>query len=258
MKLPMWQVDAFASGPFTGNPAAVVVCEQWPEDGLMQAIAFENNLSETAFVVREEQGWRVRWFTPQVEVELCGHGTLSAAWVVLEKLEPGADKVTFASRSGPLPVHRDGRHLVLDFPANRPRPAVFPTGIETLVGTRVMEVHATSGHLMVVVGSPEAVEGLRPVPSALSALSKPSLIVTAEGKDCDFVSRYFRKDLYEDPATGSAHCVLAPFWGRRLSKDRLSARQLSRRGGWLEVENKAERVLIGGVVRPFFEGVVTL
>lgn len=261
MRAPLWQVDAFAERPFTGNPAAVVVLGSWPEDAWMQAVAAENNLSETAFLVREPEGWRVRWFTPLVEVDLCGHATLASAWVVLTRLEPDAPSVTFQSKSGALPVSRDGDRLVLDFPANPPRSTMFPDGIDRILGKPVREVLATRDFLVAVVDTADAVASLAPDLAGIAALSKPALIVTAPGTDdCDFVSRLFapRMGVPEDPVTGSAHCVLTPFWAKRLGKTRLLARQLSKRGGMLVVETAGERVRIAGRVLPYLEGTISV
>ncbi|MGE5517104.1 MAG: PhzF family phenazine biosynthesis protein [Bacteroidota bacterium] len=255
-RVPFWHVNAFADAPFTGNPAAVVVLDRWPEDGWMQAVAAQNALSETAFVVKEADGWRIRWFTPKVEVELCGHATLASAWVVLNQVEPG-ERVVFASKSGPLTVVCDGERLVLDFPANPPRPTIFPDGIEQALMKPVRQVLATKDHLLCVLDSAEAVAALVPDMAAVAALPKWALIVTAPGEgEVDFVSRFFapRKGVIEDPVTGSAHCVLTPFWAKRLGKATLVARQVSARGGTLYLEDKGERVLIGGTVQPFIEG----
>lgn len=262
---PFWQVDAFADRPFTGNPAAVIVLEDWPDEAWMQAAAFENNLSETAFLVKEaanggEGGWRIRWFTPKIEVDLCGHATLASAWVVLNRVEPG-DAITFASKSGPLTVTREGERLVLDFPANPPRPTIFPEDIERILMKPVRQCLATKDHLVCVLDSADAVAGLVPDMAAVAGLSKWALIATAPGEgEVDFVSRFFapKKGVVEDPVTGSAHCVLTPFWAKRLGKTALLARQLSARGGTLWVEDCGERVRIGGTVVPFVEGRVLL
>lgn len=259
MRVAFWQVDSFAERRFAGNPAAVMVLPRWPEDAVLLAVAAENNLSETAFLVREDTGWRVRWFTPKVEVDLCGHATLAAAWVVLQSLQQGddADRVVFASKSGALPVEREDGRLVLDFPAQPPRASVFPEGIDAVLAKPVREVLATSGHLMCVLDSADAVRSLVPDMAAVAKLSKPGLIVTAPGEgDCDFVSRYFapRKGIIEDPVTGSAHCVLAPFWAKRLGKAALVARQVSARGGLLWVEHAGDRVKIAGQVVPYVDG----
>lgn len=259
MKVAFWQVDSFAERRFAGNPAAVMVLPAWPDDAVMQTVAAENNLSETAFLVREEAGWRIRWFTPKVEVDLCGHATLAAGWVVLDALGQGdaVDQVAFSSKSGKLPVRRQGDRLVLDFPAQPPRASVFPEGIDAILAKPVREVLATPGHLMCVLDSADAVRSLVPDMAAVAGLSKPGLIVTAPGDgDCDFVSRYFapRKGIAEDPVTGSAHCVLTPFWAKRLGKTGLVARQVSARGGLLWVELVGDRVLIAGRVVPYVEG----
>lgn len=259
MKAPIWQVDAFADRPFTGNPAAVVVLESWIEDGAMQAVAAENNLSETAFLVKEADGWRVRWFTPTVEVDLCGHATLASGWVVLNKVEPG-DAVTFASRSGPLTVTRDGDRLVLDFPVNPPRPTVFPDQIERILMKPVREVLATRDHFVCVLDSADAVASMVPDMAGIAGLPKWGMIVTALGVgEFDFVVRCFAptKGMPEDPVTGSAQCVLVPFWAKRLGKAAMVARQVSKRGGTLYVENAGERVRIGGAVAPYLEGSIT-
>lgn len=260
MRAPIWQVDAFAERPFTGNPAAVVVLEAWPDEAWMQKVAAENNLSETAFLVREPEGWRVRWFTPLVEVELCGHATLASGWVVLTHLDPGADQVMFASRSGPLSVGRDGERLVLDFPANKPKPTIFPDGIERILMKPVREVLATPDHLVAVLDSADAVASMVPDLAGIASLSKWAVIATASGQNCDFVSRFFapKKGVAEDPVTGSAHCVLTPFWAKRLGKTTMVARQLSQRGGTLFVEDAGERVRIGGHVVPYLEGTIFL
>ncbi|BAE52000.1 PhzF family phenazine biosynthesis protein [Paramagnetospirillum magneticum] len=259
--LPFWHVDAFVEdAPFSGNPAAVVVLPQWPDDAWMQAVAGQNALSETAFLVKEAEGWRVRWFTPRIEVDLCGHATLASAWVVLNHVEPG-ERVVFASRSGPLAVIRDGDRLVLDFPANPPRPAVFPEGLDRILGAPAREVLATRDHLLCVLDDADRVSALVPDMAGVVQLNRWGLIVTAPGGGgVDFVSRFFapRKGVDEDPVTGSAHCVLAPFWARRLDKAMLTARQLSRRGGTLWLENRGERVLIGGRARPFVQGQLIL
>lgn len=258
---PYWHVAAFADAPFTGNPAAVVVVDRWPEDAWMQAVAAQNALSETAFLVRKDDDWHIRWFTPKQEVELCGHATLAAAWVLLNRVAPGGAVVVFASKSGPLTVTRQGERLVLDFPANPPRPTIFPDGIDRVLMKPVREVLATRDHLVCVLDSADAVATLVPDMAAVASLSKAALIVTAQGKgEVDFVSRVFapRKGVAEDPVTGSAHCVLTPFWAKRLGKTELVARQVSARGGTLFVEHKGERVLIGGHVQPFVEGLLYL
>lgn len=262
MQVPFWQVDSFAEARFAGNPAAVMLVADWPEDRVMQQVAAENNLSETAFLRREGEGWRIRWFTPRVEVDLCGHATLAAGWVVLDSLKQGdsADRVAFGSKSGPLTVLRQGDRLVLDFPAKPPRASVFPDQIDRILAKPVREVLATPDHLLCVLDSADAVRALVPDLAGVAALPKPGLIVTAPGDDCDFVSRYFapRKGIAEDPVTGSAHCVLTPFWAKRLGKTAMTARQVSARGGLLWVEDAGERVRIAGRVIPYLSGVAEI
>ena len=256
MDVAFWQVDAFTQTRFSGNPAAVMVLDHWLDDETLGRVAAENNLSETAFLVREAGGWRIRWFTPKVEVALCGHATLASAWVVLNHLEPG-ERVVFASQSGKLAVEREGAALVLDFPANPPRPTVFPDGIDDILAKPVREVLSTADHLICVLDSAQAVASLVPDLARVAGLSKWALIVTAPGDgDCDFVSRFFapRKGVPEDPVTGSAHCVLTPLWAKRLGKNALVARQLSARGGTLWVEHQGERVRIAGHVAPYLAG----
>jgi len=286
MKLRLFQVDSFASRLFTGNPAAVCILpddlNQDLAEEVMQQIAAENNLSETAFVRRGPKdstiggstirgstigGWAIRWFTPKVEVDLCGHATLAAGWAVLTHLEPQAGQVSFASRSGGLTVSRAGEEGVftLDFPAKPARPSLFPEGLELALRTQVREVLATPDHYVAVLDRAAQVRDLAPDFAALAALKRWAVIVTAaggeaedEGGGCDFVSRFFapRKGIAEDPVTGSAHCVLAPLWAKRLGKNQMTARQLSARGGSLTVELGAggERVLISGKVVPYLDG----
>lgn len=263
MKIPFWQVDAFTDRVLRGNPAAVMLLGSWPEDGLLQAISAENNLSETAFLVREETGWHIRWFTPAVEVDLCGHATLASAWVVLEKIDAGGREVTFASRSGPLSVTRDDDRLTMDFPANPPKPGIFPDGLDRMLGVPAREVMVTKDHLVVVLDSADVVRRLNPDIAAVATLSKPMVMITAEGEagsGNDYVCRCFapRKGVPEDPVTGSAQCVLAPFWAKRLGRTRMIARQVSSRGGTLFVEDRGARVGIGGHVAPYLEGAVDL
>lgn len=261
MKFPLFHVDAFADGPFSGNPAAVAVLAEWLPDGVLQAIAAETNLSETAFIVMEQGQWRIRWFTPSIEVELCGHATLAAGWVMLTKLSPEADQVVFNSLSGPLTVTRANDGMVVDLPANPPRSAIFPAEIERVVGAPVREVLATKDHYVAMVDTAEIVSRLTPDPRAVLGLDRWALIVTAPGTgEIDFVSRFFapRKGLGEDPVTGSAHCVLAPLWSKRLGKPHMVARQLSPRGGLLKVHDKGDRIALQGRVVGFSEGVAEI
>ena len=255
MKLPIYQVDAFASRPFTGNPAAVMPLEAWLPDATLQAIALENALSETAFFVREGQGFRIRWFTPACEVDLCGHATLASAFVLFSELEPQRDSVTFESASGPLSVARRGDLLVLDFPARPPLPIEPVGGLAEALGVPVLETWKARD-IVAVLGSEDAVRKLQPDLAALGRIDAFAVIATAKGDQADFVSRFFapRKGVPEDPVTGSAHTTLVPFWAGRLGKPTLRALQVSPRGGELFCEDLGGRVSIGGRAVKVLEG----
>jgi PhzF family phenazine biosynthesis protein len=255
MRLPLWQVDAFNSRRFAGNPAAVVVLDDWLPDATLLAIAAENNLSETAYLVRQGSDFRIRWFTPTVEVALCGHATLASAWVVFERLEPGRDRVVFYSQSGPLPVERSGERLALDFPTRGLAPVDETRAMRHALGGAPREILAGDSWLALYENEAE-VRALAPNMAALVATGVHGAIATAPGTDCDFVSRYFAPaaGVPEDPATGSAHTFLAPFWAERLGKTSLFARQVSRRGGELWCTLEGERVRIAGHVTPYLEG----
>ena len=259
MELRIFQVDAFADRLFSGNPAAVCPLDSWLTERTMQAIAMENNLSETAFIVHEEHGWRIRWFTPATEVKLCGHATLAAAFVYFRHIAPASDEVTFASLSGPLTVRRHGEQLTLDFPRQHIEPVSPPTLLGQALGTEPLEVHA-AGDWLVLLESEEAVRRLTPDIGLLKRLDCRGVIVTAPGNECDFVSRFFapRVGVDEDPVTGSAHTLLTPFWAARLGRNTLHARQLSARGGELHCELKGERVFISGRVVPYLAGTITI
>ncbi|MCL7751866.1 PhzF family phenazine biosynthesis protein [Guyparkeria hydrothermalis] len=250
MKLTQYQVDAFATRAFEGNPAAVCPLERWLDDDLLQAIAEENNLSETAFFVPNETGFDLRWFTPTREVDLCGHATLAAAHVIFESIGHDESVITFASRSGPLFVRREGKALKLDFPACPPTPRDIPDLLVRGLGAQPLEVLAGDDYV-VVFDSEATIRTLSPDQALLGQLDRRGVIVTAPGDEADFVSRFFAPKLGipEDPVTGSAHCQLAPYWADRLGKERLSARQVSRRGGNLSCEVVGDRVrLAGGAV----------
>jgi PhzF family phenazine biosynthesis protein len=255
MKLPLYQVDAFASRPFTGNPAAVMPLEAWLPEATMQSIALENALSETAFFVREGEGFRIRWFTPACEVDLCGHATLASAFVLFTELEPSRRSVTFQSASGPLSVERRGELLVLDFPSRPPESIAAIPGLAEALGARVLETWKARD-IVAVLGSEAEVRALQPDLSALAGIDAFAVIVTAPGAVADFVSRFFapRKGVPEDPVTGSAHTTLVPFWGRRLGRKALHALQVSPRGGELFCEDLGERAAIGGRAVMVLEG----
>ena len=258
-ELPLYQVDAFTSEVFGGNPAAVCPLDQWLPDDVMQAVAAENNLSETAFIVKRDEDYDLRWFTPAIEVDICGHATLASAFVIANNLEAGRDKIVFHSRSGPLTVTRDGELYTLDFPAKMPERVDDLAAVEAALGVRPLELWRNVKS-MAVLADQAAVLAVEPDMALIAALPGDGLIVTAPGDDCDFVSRYFapHAGIPEDPVTGSAHCVLTPYWARRLDKPRMSARQVSQRGGELTVEDRGERVLISGRVAPYMEGRITI
>lgn len=256
MTLDLYQLDSFTDKPFAGNPAAVCPLNEWLEDGILQAIALENNLSETAFIVAGGEGddfdYHLRWFTPAVEVELCGHATLAAGKVVLDHLRPELGKVSFHSRSGLLTVARgEGARLVMDFPRQDSVVVEPPTGLAEALGATPDEVlEGGDGNYMCIFADAAAVRALAPDFGALLALGFYGFIATAPGGDgdCDMVSRYFvpAYGIDEDPVTGSIHCMLAPYWGERLGKTELFARQISPRGGELWLTLGDERVLIAG------------
>lgn len=259
MELTLYQVDAFSNRLFGGNPAAVCPLDAWLPENTMQAIAMENNLSETAFVVHEAAGWRIRWFTPVTEVKLCGHATLAAAWVLFHHIERDARELHFNSLSGPLAVKREGALLVLDFPRQHTEPVdVHPLLAEAL-GVTPLEVRAADDWL-VVLEEEAQLRTLSPDMTKLKQLERRGVIVTARGSDCDFVSRFFapKVGIDEDPVTGSAHTKLIPYWAEKTGKVHLLARQLSARGGELFCALQGERVAIGGRVVPYLQGTITI
>lgn len=259
MRIPLYQVDAFTSTLFAGNPAAVCPLETWLPDATMQAIARENNLSETAFFVAEPEGLRIRWFTPTTEVKLCGHATLASGYVYFRHIAPQAQQVVFNSLSGPLSVSRHADLLTLDFPLIAVEPVAVPALLESALGARPLEVYAADDWL-VVLDSAERVRTLQPSMALLKQLERRGVIVTARGDDCDFVSRFFvpKHGIDEDPVTGSAHTKLIPYWAEKTGRDRFHARQLSARGGELFCALQGERVTIGGRVVPYLQGTITL
>ena len=262
-KIPMYQVDAFAGHVFSGNPAAICPLEEWLPDDQMQAIAAENNLAETAFFVRNGHGYKLRWFTPGVEVDLCGHATLASAFIILNDLTPGERSVSFETKSGTLTVTRDGDLYSMDFPSRPPEPCdnAYPALIPALGGKP--EAVLAARDYFVVYGSEEELRALKPDMQALMTIDRFAVIATApsaSGKDADFVSRFFApaKGVPEDPVTGSAHCSLIPYWSKRLGKKKLHAYQVSPRGGELWCEDRGERVTISGKAVRFFEGTIFL
>jgi PhzF family phenazine biosynthesis protein len=258
-RYPLYQIDAFTDRPFAGNPAAVMPLGAWLPDPVMQAIAAENNLSETAFFVPEGEGFRIRWFMPVGEIDLCGHATLASAFVILTELRPGAACVDFHSRSGPLTVTREQDLYCLDFPTREPNPVPCPPGFAEALGAEVKEAWLTRD-LFARLEDEAAVRDLKPDMDALFRLEPTSFVVTAQGEACDFVSRCFcpREGIPEDPVTGSTHCVLIPYWAKRLGRTELRARQLSKRGGELACELRGGRVKIAGKAVKVLEGAMLL
>lgn len=257
-RLPIYQLDAFSGAVFAGNPAAVCPLQEWLPEATMQAIAAENNLAETAFFVGKDGQYAIRWFTPALEAELCGHATLASAAVVMTHLEPKQTRLRFTTRSaGDLFVSRDGDTYLLDFPVWPSKPTIVPDGLERALGARPLEVLVGKRDYLCVLGDEAAVRKLKPDFALLKQIDRP-VIVTAEGRGCDFVSRFFAPGhgIDEDPVTGSAHCALIPFWSQRLGKTKMSARQLSQRGGELTVAMEGDRVAIGGKVAPYLEGAI--
>ena len=251
MRLPLFQIDAFAERVFQGNPAAVCPLEAWLPEALMQAIAAENNLSETAFCVPEGEGYGLRWFTPLKEIDLCGHATLATAHVLFEHLGFAGAEIVFSTRSGALRVTRAGDRLAMDFPAKAVEPCAAPGALIEGLGRAPLKVYGGRDYLAVFADAAE-VRALTPDPRRLAELDRHGVIVTAPGGaedgDVDFVSRFFvpKFGVDEDPVTGSAHCSLTPFWAARLGKATLEARQVSRRGGRLQCTLAGERVILRG------------
>jgi PhzF family phenazine biosynthesis protein len=255
LTLPIYQIDAFTSRPFGGNPAAVVLLDRWLPDEELQAISAENNLSETAFVVPGEEISLLRWFTPTVEVDLCGHATLAAGHVLFACRYPASRRLRFETRSGVLVVGRDADRLTLDLPARPGKRIEVSDELAAALGVRPREAWL-SRDLLAVVDVPEAVESMRPDIERIAGLDVFAVAVSAPGRDVDFVFRFFapRAGVREDPATGSAHCLLVPYWSERLGKSRLTARQVSRRVGEFECELKGDRVSIAGGTFEFLRG----
>lgn len=261
MKIPIYQVDAFTSRVFSGNPAAVCLTDRWIDDKKLQAVAAENNLSETAFLVRNNDGFDLRWFTPTTEVALCGHATLASAFVLFNCLQWKKKEIWFTTRrSGRLTVSKRGELLEMDFPSRPAHGKTAPAGIRKALGVVPDKVLGSAEDLLVVLGSEKAVRNVRPDFSALGQMEYRGIIVTARGDKSDFVSRFFapRVGVPEDPVTGSAHCVLIPYWANVLRKNRLHAFQVSMRGGELFCVDAGDRVKIAGKAKLYMEGTVTI
>lgn len=247
MKIKLYQIDAFTDELFAGNPAAVCVLESWLPDALLQSIAIENNLSETAFFIPLDDGFHLRWFTPKTEVDLCGHATLASAYVLFNLLGYAEDRIRFETRSGDLFVERRGEELALDFPTKMPVKCAMPDLLVAALGVEPLELY-TNEDYVALLPSEQEVRSVSPDFKTMCEIDTRGIIITAAGESVDFVSRFFapKYGIDEDPVTGSAHCVLTPFWAQRLGKDKMTAKQVSSRGGNLVCELAGDRVLLVG------------
>jgi PhzF family phenazine biosynthesis protein len=257
VNLPIYWIDAFTDRTFGGNPAAVIPLDSWPADALLQRIANENGLSETAYFVRTGPARAdLRWFTPTVEVDLCGHATLASAHVLFNELGQAESPLVFDTKSGPLSVARRGPLIELDFPSRPASPAPAPADLLRGLGLKPAEVLRSERMWLCVYATAGEVKSLAPDFAALRAVAPGRIIATAPGTDCDFVSRFFAPDagIDEDPVTGSAHCTLVPYWAARLGRAKLHARQVSRRGGELWCELAGDRVRMAGHGAPYLKG----
>jgi len=259
MTLPCYHVDAFASTVFHGNPAAVCLLDEWLPEATLQNIAAENNLSETAFLVARGPDYDLRWFTPAIEVDLCGHATLAAAFVLFTERGVNTSSIRFHSRSGLLTAAREGDVITLDFPARPAASCAAPDALVRGLGRQPLEVLRARDYLAVFAKAAE-VQALKPDFALLQTLDCLGIIATAPGEDCDFVSRFFAPaaGINEDPVTGSAHCTLIPYWSQRLGKPALLARQVSARGGELICRDGRERVFIGGRATTYLRGEIQI
>ena len=261
-KIRTYQLDAFTDKLFSGNPAAVCILDTWLNDELMQSIAFENNLAETAFVFPNGKAFEIRWFTPTVEVDLCGHATLASAFVLFNLLGYPDSLIQFHShRSGLLTVAKKDDLLLLDFPTDTLKLINEEQNtIENCIGIKPIEVYKGKTDYMAVIENENSLKNIQPNFEEIIKLNARGLIVTAKGDNADFVSRFFapQSGINEDPVTGSAHTSLLPLWSRKLNKNNLIAHQLSQRGGQLFCEFKNERCLIGGKAKLYLTGEINL
>lgn len=256
MNLTIYQVDAFASEVFKGNPAAVCPLESWIDAELMQKIALENNLAETAFFVKKNDVYEIRWFTPVYEIDLCGHATLASAFVIFEILKSESEIVKFHShKSGELAVEKKDDLLILDFPSRPVQKTELPEGLIEAIGRTPKEVFKARDYFLVYENEQE-ISDIKPNFNKLLEVGGHGFIVTAKGETADFVSRFFAPEVgvFEDPVTGSAHCNLIPFWAERFGKTELFAKQISARGGELFCKLEGDRVKIGGNAVLYLKG----
>lgn len=262
MQLKIYQADAFTGQLFGGNPAAVIPLDHWLPDETLQNIAIENNLSETAFFVKNKQGkgYQLRWFTPACEVDLCGHATIATAHVLWEHLDYEGDEIIFDSHRGKLGVKRDGDWYTLDFPTDKITKIETPEVIAKALGVRILECWKGLEDYLVLVENESVVANLQPDFKALAQLKSRGVIVTAGGSGVDFISRCFFPafGIDEDPVTGSAHTTLVPFWSKKLEKTVMTARQISQRGGFLKCHLLGKRTAISGQAVTYLEGVIVI
>jgi PhzF family phenazine biosynthesis protein len=258
--MTLYQIDAFTDTLFGGNPAAVIPLEKWPSDTLMQSIAAENNLAETAFFVPEGHDYRIRWFTPGVEVDLCGHATLASAFVMYEELGYTQPQIRFQSRSGLLTVQKNGKWFTMDFPVDIPKPCAISEEMIACTNGSILEAWRGVRDFMFVFRDAQTLTEISFDQHAILKLGHCGLIVTAPGDDVDFVSRFFAPayGIPEDPVTGSSHTTLTAYWADRLMKIKFSARQISPRGGYLQCELAGDRVMISGQAVMYMKGEILL
>jgi PhzF family phenazine biosynthesis protein len=261
MKLSIFQVDAFTDKVFGGNPAAVCPLDHWLPDDVMQRIAMENSVAETAFFIPSNGGFEIRWFTPEIEMDLCGHATLATAHVIARHLNHSLSPIKFHSNSGDLTVAVEEKLLTLDFPSRKPEPSKALQVILDAIQVKPVEVLKSRDYVLVFEDE-ETIRNLKPKQSILDQinLDPGGVVVTAPGNEVDFVSRFFtpQATIFEDPVTGSAHCSLIPYWSERLGKESMLALQLSPRVGKLVCKNAGDRVLISGEAVTYLEGYITI
>ena len=261
MQIQKFQVDAFTDQVFNGNPAAVCPLDHWLSDDVLQRIAMENSVTETAFFIPIQDGFEIRWFTPEIEMDLCGHATLASAHVIVRHLKSSLSSLAFRSKSGILTVTVDENFLTLNFPSRPPEPCCIPRIISDSIQAKPVDVLKSRDYVL-VFETEEAIRQMKPDQSILNQinLDPGGIIVTAPGNEVDFVSRYFipQASIFEDPVTGSAHCSLIPYWSKRLGKSSMLALQVSPRGGKLYCKDLGERVLISGEAVTYMEGYITI
>lgn len=259
MQTKLYIVDSFTDHVFAGNPAAVCPLKAWPADEILQKIATENNLSETAFFVQQGERYDLRWFTPTVEIDLCGHATLASAFIIFKFYQPGKNEVCFDTKSGELKVRREGESLIMDFPSRPGKKIDCPQLLEQALGAKPLEVYQARD-ILAVFENEDQIKKIHPKMQLLTELNALGIIITAPGREVDFVSRAFfpKVGIPEDPVTGSTHCTLIPYWSERLGKRELSARQVSVRGGELSCKDLGDRIEVGGKAVVYLEGEINL